>query len=133
MTRTYNYYYRLYYNIQERLKLPTYQGKGCEFTNWQELRDYLLDTIGEKPDGLTLDRVNNNLGYVRGNLRWATRKQQIENRCEMPARVEYKWTTKNRYGYTARVKHKGITYYAGHSPSQASAYLKALAMKSFFN
>lgn len=29
---------------------------------------------------LTLDRVNNNKGYVPGNLRWATKKQQTRNR-----------------------------------------------------
>ena len=29
---------------------------------------------------LTVDRVDNNKNYERGNLRWATRQQQTENR-----------------------------------------------------
>lgn len=28
----------------------------------------------------TIDRINNNLGYVRGNIRWATKKEQSQNR-----------------------------------------------------
>jgi hypothetical protein len=29
---------------------------------------------------LTVDRINNKRGYQRGNLQWATRKQQANNR-----------------------------------------------------
>ena len=30
-----------------------------------------------------IDRINNDLGYIRGNVRWATRKEQIENSTVM--------------------------------------------------
>lgn len=39
-----------------------------------------LKELGRKPDpSLTLDRINNNLGYVPGNVRWATRQEQFRN------------------------------------------------------
>lgn len=37
-------------------------------------------TIGPRPDGLSLDRVDNERGYEPGNVRWATRSEQNLNR-----------------------------------------------------
>ena len=40
-----------------------------------------IEYIGPKPSPeLTLERLNNNKGYEPGNVRWATRKEQILNR-----------------------------------------------------
>jgi hypothetical protein len=33
--------------------------------------------MGERPPGMTLDRINNDLGYFKVNCRWATRKEQL--------------------------------------------------------
>jgi hypothetical protein len=35
--------------------------------------------VGDPPEGLTLDRINNNNGYKPNNCRWATRKEQSRN------------------------------------------------------
>lgn len=40
--------------------------------------------MGARPDGTTLDRINNNLGYEKQNCRWATRKEQQRNRRVNP-------------------------------------------------
>lgn len=46
---------------------------------WLVFSAFLAD-MGEKPVGLTLERVNNALGYVPGNCVWATVSAQSRNR-----------------------------------------------------
>ncbi len=58
-----------------------YGGRGvavCE--RWLNFKNFLAD-MGERPPRLTIDRYPNPAGnYEPGNCRWATRKQQRENR-----------------------------------------------------
>lgn len=57
---------------------PRYGGKGVEF-RYKSVQ-HLVDDIGKRPEGLTLDRIKNDGHYEPGNCRWATVMDQNYNR-----------------------------------------------------
>ncbi len=78
--------YYAWVNMRNRCERPTtpyyhrYGGRGirvCE--RWGTFANFLADT-GEKPPGMTLDRIDNDRGYEPGNVRWATPAEQAQKR-----------------------------------------------------
>ena len=58
-----------------------YGGRGIKVCKrWHVLENFLAD-MGERPDPkLTLDRTNNGRGYSPANCRWATHREQYQNK-----------------------------------------------------
>ena len=58
-----------------------YGGRGisvCE--EWKSFSKFEEDMAPTWVDGLTIDRIDNDLGYSKGNCRWITRAEQLKNR-----------------------------------------------------
>jgi len=72
---------------------PNYGGRGITMCQgWLDSFDAFLEDMGERPDGLSIERVNNDFGYWCGrceecvrlgrpaNCKWATPTEQARNR-----------------------------------------------------
>ena len=83
-----------------------YGGRGITVCpEWDTFEQFLAD-MGEAPEGLTLDRRDNDKGYSKDNCRWATKKQQVRNR-----RVSNPYTFQGKtQGLADWADEKGLPY-----------------------
>lgn len=70
-----------YYKAKQRAKNgkkhhPCYEKVEFRFASFDEF----LEEVGPRPEGHTLDRIDPLGHYEKGNVRWATMRQQAENR-----------------------------------------------------
>lgn len=57
-----------------------YLGRGITIhRDWEDSFESFLRSMGECPEDMELDRVDNDGNYEPGNCRWATRSQQMAN------------------------------------------------------
>lgn len=70
-----------------------YHGRGITVCDrWQEFANFFED-MGERPEGKTIDRIENDKGYFKENCRWADDFQQGRNKRNNRL-ITYKGETK---------------------------------------
>jgi hypothetical protein len=79
--------YKTWVDMRQRCNNPNnndykhYGGRGIKVCNrWLESFNNFLEDMGEKPEGLSIDRIDVNGNYEPSNCKWATRKEQTDNR-----------------------------------------------------
>lgn len=76
-----------------------YGGRGITVCKrWHKFENFYRD-MGTRPEGKSLDRINNDKGYSKNNCRWATWEQQQNNRRNNKL-IKYKNVT-NSIGWWA--------------------------------
>lgn len=87
VSRTFNTWDKMFercYNIKHDA-FPRYGGRGIQVccrwhrSNPDAFKNFLAD-MGERPEGLNLDRINNDYSYMPSNCRWVTAHEQALNR-----------------------------------------------------
>jgi len=109
--------YRSWSGMKQRCRYPkhkdyhNYGGRGIDVCDeWHDSFETFYKDMGKRPKGMSIDRVDTNLGYFLENCRWADANQQARNTCKRSSNLssKYKGVTRRPSGmYRVRMTVNG--------------------------
>lgn len=114
--------YKTYVAMIQRCYNPSrnvydsYGGRGITVSEeWRKDFATFCQDLGPRPEGTTLDRIDNDLGYSKDNCRWVNIYEQRLNRRRFSnSSHKYKGVNKTASGtYTAALRYHGKSIYLG--------------------
>lgn len=130
--RTMHPLYKAYHAMHDRCENPNnthfryYGGRGisvCERWSGQRGFPNFLEDMGERPQGMSLDRIDNDGDYEPENCRWATKAtQQYNQRLSVKNTSGHKGVTLYKNGkWTAQIYIKGKKKHLGYFTKKEDA------------
>lgn len=110
-------------------------GRGIEVhSEWINNFSIFYEYMGDRPSNKhSLDRIDNDRGYEPGNVRWATKEEQMLNRGEFNISANnisgYKGVTYHRNKWRARVTKNYVVTELGHFYTPKEAYDAIVSFK----
>lgn len=116
---------------------PNYENYGARgidvSSDWHVFKNFLADMGSGKKRGLSLDRLDNNIGYSKSNCTWSNRSQQMLNRRTFGNNTTGETgVTKIADRYEARFHYEGVRYRLGRFNTISEAKLARLKFIELF-
>ena len=118
-------------NNPMHIAYPNYGGRGISVCpEWEEDFWTFVDNVGERPEGHTLDRINNDGNYEPTNIRWSSPSEQQTNTRQVKEAKGFYQRPDSRYVSNIRVDNKTVYLGTFECPLLARlAYEDALKKK----
>ena len=137
MNKSNHYLYTTWLQMRDRCNNPNkntyhyYGGRGIKVcAEWDNFWTFYED-MGDRPEGHTLDRKDNDKGYSKENCRWLSKEGQSNNTSKVSKAKGYHFD-KSCNKYAAQISIKGKSTSIGFfdtSEEAHQAYLKAKEQK----
>jgi len=114
-------------NNPNNARYKDYGGRGIKVCDrWNGAGGYknFIEDMGEKPDGMTLDRIDNDGDYEPGNCRWATYEEQSLNKRAYKSSqsgVTGVYQFKRTGAWIANMRTKGVNKHIGYYKTKEEA------------
>lgn len=122
--------YRCYWNMISRCTreddshYKNYGGRGIKICDrWMNGFEFFLEDMGEAPIGKSIDRIDVDKGYEKGNCRWASPSMQARNKTKITGKKfsEYRGVGKQSNKFTARIRIDGKLKWLGSFENEIDA------------
>lgn len=117
--------YRIFSGMKTRCSNPKnrlwkwYGGRGIE-VHYANLAAFISD-VGERPPGMTIERIDVNGHYEPGNCRWATRQEQANNtRANVFLTIHGKRKTLSQWAATTGIGEGTLRWRLKHGTPEAA-------------